>query len=228
MRHAADFAPAAEALHYEGKYLGSCVANGTGDTSCLDCVERVRQLKQPTKQVLLDITPTSVQARAPPDNAACNMLADTNLIRTIHTLADCAAQVSDSATLELITSVPRENVVYIYADKADKRLLAYISRDFTTDIMVCHVFATRDAARDVLSAIVKLVDIPHHVTGAAATPDAPEASDHLPMQIFKAEYMGSTLVSTPHPHTQARHMPDSAHEIAHISARRTCSGRCRR
>ena len=48
-------------LRYKGKYLGSCLASETGDEASHECIERVKQLKQPVKSIILDITQTSVQ-----------------------------------------------------------------------------------------------------------------------------------------------------------------------
>ena len=118
----------------------------------------------------------------------------------------------DKSSLELITSVDRENVSYIYADKAEKKLLAYMSHDPATKITVCHVFATKDAARTMLLQICTLVNIPHDVKRQTAAPTKKKAKDaetaiedmeELPMQVFSAEFMGTTLVSTPHPHSEA-------------------------
>jgi hypothetical protein len=109
----------------------------------------------------------------------------------------------DIDTLESITCVARSNVAYIYADRTNKKIFAFIASDAAANLSVCHVFLTKSGGKSVLHSIRKVADIAHDIDDEPSDDDeVGEQIDEFPVQIFEAEYMGNALVSTPHPHSQ--------------------------
>ena len=110
---------------------------------------------------------------------------------------------------ETITSVPRENVVFIHANASDKSLLVYISLEPASRLMTSHVFAVK-GAKGALQAICLQADIAHELKGSGSEkkkksrsePKTSEVVNDLPIQIYTAEYLGFNVVTSPHPHSQ--------------------------
>ena len=157
------------------KYLGSCVVMKLDSSTVPDSVERVKQMKQPARSIVLTASAKTLQ-------------------------------VDSQETLEIITSVPAENLVLVQADPFDKKMLACISYDKATGIRVCHVFALKDSAKPMADDITKLMNIKPSTTAASPLPSQADSAEpvptDLPLKVFKAMYLGKEAIRAPHPHGQ--------------------------